>query len=57
VAWDVRALRRRLPKGRRLLRRSIGLLLPEFARPLFGTIFRNLGALQVMTPSSPRIVC
>ena len=36
----------RLPKGRRLLRRAIPLLVPEFAQEVFSTIFRNLGVLQ-----------
>ena len=36
-----------LPKGRRLLRRAIPLLVPEFALPIFGLIFRNIGALQL----------
>ena len=36
----------RLPKGRRLLRRAIPLLVPEFAQPVFSTVFRNIGVLQ-----------
>jgi hypothetical protein len=35
-----------LPKGRRLLRRSIPLLVPEFGLELFCTVFRNIGVLQ-----------
>lgn len=35
-----------LSKGRRLLRRATPLLVPEYARELFCTVFRNIGVLQ-----------
>jgi hypothetical protein len=37
----------RLPKGRRLLRRAIPLLVPEFSQALFSAVFRNIGVLQM----------
>jgi hypothetical protein len=42
----------RLPKGRRLLRRAIPLLVPEFAQPVFSTVFRNIGVLQCTDDST-----
>ena len=42
----------RLPKGRRLLRRAIPLLVPEFSQPVFSTVFRNIGVLQCTDDST-----